>query len=183
MKAYVIVVIGLLVVGCGKGNQTAKESPQKTPTKEPTLEEKVKKKIMDENLMQLIRMEQEGKEFMDKILSSPSIVNVDESDFVGDYFYEMTLPENNKETGKIIVRKHNSIYYLQWTRDDGPVYTGIGIRKGNGLSVCYSYSLFREGERGVSIYWISDGKEISGEWTFLGDTAPDIQTDKWKRIK
>ena len=177
MKNILITTIAaVLVVGCGEAQQLSPLAEAK-----PVAEAAAHR---DSELEEHFRgLEQEGKEFMDKILSSPSIANVDESDFVGDYFYEMTLPENNKETGKVIVIKYNSIYYLQWTRDDGPVYTGIGIRKGNVLSVCYSYSLFTKGERGVSIYWISDEKEISGEWTILGDTATDIQTDKWKRIK
>ena len=49
MKVLISILIGLLVVGCGKGNQTAKESPKATPSnnstakpvKELTLKEKV----------------------------------------------------------------------------------------------------------------------------------------------
>ena len=33
MKALIPILIGLLVVGCGKGNQTANEKPNKTPSK------------------------------------------------------------------------------------------------------------------------------------------------------
>ena len=41
MKVLISILMGLLLLGCGKGNQTANESPKETPIKEITKEDVV----------------------------------------------------------------------------------------------------------------------------------------------
>ena len=91
-----------------------------------------------------------------------------ETDFVGEYTYRLTLPGGAIETGEVVVKRKKSIYYIKWTRDDGPIYFGIGIKTGNLMSVCYSYSISDSGERGVTVYTLSSEQKISGRWTYMG---------------
>ncbi len=99
---------------------------------------------------------------------------------VGQYTYKQELSGGQEETGNVTVQKKGEIYIVHWIRDDGPEYRGVGIRTGNTLSVCYSYSTFFIGERGIAVFKITSGPNLVGQWTKLGGDGK-IHPDVWTR--
>src|SRR5689334_22822214 len=77
----------------------------------------------------------------------------DEIDIVGRYNYASQLQGGGTETGTTEIRKQGETYQISWLRADKVAYTGVGIRTGNILSICYSYP--GAGERGLCVYKIT----------------------------
>jgi len=97
-------------------------------------------------------------------------------DIVGKYTYVQKLPAGGTETGTVTVRKDGETYGVAWVRADKVSYSGVGIRRGDQLSVCYSYA--GAGERGVAVFAIKPGPRLEGKWAVMGGDGV-LYPDTW----
>lgn len=88
----------------------------------------------------------------------------DEPDIAGTYLCEGTQLEGLKYKARVEITKLGDSYSVKWTRGLDMAHLGVGIRKGNLLSVCF---LTGKGA-GIAVYRIEKGPKLIGEWTELG---------------
>ncbi len=62
------------------------------------------------------------------------------------------------------VQRHGDAYLVRWSVGKATAYVGVGIRKGNTLSVAWT----NRGSLGVSVYEIDKGPRLFGTYTELG---------------
>jgi uncharacterized protein (TIGR03067 family) len=89
----------------------------------------------------------------------------DEPDITGSYLCEGVLLDGNKYKAKVEIQKLGDAYMVRWTRGIAEAHIGVGIRKGNLLSVCFAAG---RGGAGIVVYQIDKGPRLVGEWTDLG---------------
>jgi len=85
-------------------------------------------------------------------------------DIVGRYRAESMAPDGTRQVTGAEIQRHGDAYLMKWTRPAGILYVGIGIRRGNTLSVAW----MNKGSVGTSFYQIEKGPRLSGSFTELG---------------
>jgi hypothetical protein len=70
-------------------------------------------------------------------------------------------------SGICVIAKKNDVYLVSWMIGAGSSFTGIGIRQGNQLVVSWSLSGDRGLVRGVNLYQIQSGGQLTGRWATL----------------
>jgi uncharacterized protein (TIGR03067 family) len=88
----------------------------------------------------------------------------EELNITGNYKSESTQLNGEKQTADAEIRRIGDSYLLSWKKGILDAYVGVGIRKGNVLSVCWG----NKGQVGVCVYQIQQGPRLEGEWTILG---------------
>jgi uncharacterized protein (TIGR03067 family) len=83
---------------------------------------------------------------------------------VGRYKSTSSGLEGARQTTTAEIQKHGDAYQVKWSVGRGVAYIGIGIRKGNTLSVAWA----NRGTVGVSVYAIEKGPKLVGSFSELG---------------
>ena len=89
----------------------------------------------------------------------------DEPDITGTYRCEGVLLDGNKYKATVEIQKIGDAYTVRWVRGIAEAHIGVGIRKGNLLSVCFAAG---RGGAGIVVYQIDKGPKLHGDWTELG---------------
>ena len=85
-------------------------------------------------------------------------------DVRGKYTSTSFGPDGKKQTMAAEIEKRGDGYLVKWIVPGGVAYVGMGIRKGNVLSVTWA----NRGNVGLSVYTIEKGPKLLGEFTELG---------------
>jgi uncharacterized protein (TIGR03067 family) len=88
----------------------------------------------------------------------------EELDITGKYRSESIQFNGEKQTADVEISRLGDSYLLRWKKGIFDAYVGIGLRKGNVLSVCWG----NQGQVGICSYQIDKGPRLVGEWTVLG---------------
>jgi uncharacterized protein (TIGR03067 family) len=85
-------------------------------------------------------------------------------DIVGKYTVTADQGTGQQATMTAEIKKLGDGYQITWSVPGGVAYTGIGIRTGDVLSVTWG----NRGSVGLSVYRITRGPKLSGQYTMLG---------------
>ncbi len=88
----------------------------------------------------------------------------DEVDIAGIYDCAGTEMDGNRYTARVEIRRVGDAYAVSWTKGTTPMHVGVGLRKGNVLSVSFA----NPGMAGIAVYQIEKDRKLQGEWTELG---------------
>ena len=69
-----------------------------------------------------------------------------------------------KQAADVEIKRLGDAYLVKWSKGILDAYIGVGVRKGDVLSVCWA----SQGQLGVSVFHIDKGPRLVGEWTMLG---------------
>jgi uncharacterized protein (TIGR03067 family) len=83
---------------------------------------------------------------------------------IGRYKSTSSGLDGARQTATAEIQKHGDAYMIKWSVAGGVAYIGIGIRKGNILSVAWA----NRGNVGVSVYTIEKGPKLVGTFSELG---------------
>ena len=124
-------------------------------------------------------------------LTAPAARRADQPELQGVYRCDGSNPDGSPYRGIVEIAKNHDTFQIRWTFPDRRSAFGIGLVRGNTLSVSY----FGAGTAGLAIYKIEEGKRLVGEWTVAGadgsvyaetltklsENPRDPSTDEWKR--
>jgi uncharacterized protein (TIGR03067 family) len=88
----------------------------------------------------------------------------EELSITGHFKSESVQLNGERQTADVEIRRLGDSYLLSWKKGILDSFIGMGIRKGNLLSVCWG----NKGQVGVCVYHIEQGPRLEGEWTVLG---------------
>jgi hypothetical protein len=91
----------------------------------------------------------------------------EELDITGVYQSEFYCAPGQKMAMKATVSRWGDAYLVEWSKDGSTLWYGIGIRKGNALSVSY----ITTGNMGVLVYEIKPGPKLIGMFTEMIGTG------------
>jgi uncharacterized protein (TIGR03067 family) len=87
----------------------------------------------------------------------------EEMDITGVYQSEFGGGKGPKTVMKATIGRWGDAYLMQWLKDGHVAWYGIGMRKGNALSVSY----INAGNIGISVYEIKPGPKLAGMYSAL----------------
>jgi uncharacterized protein (TIGR03067 family) len=88
----------------------------------------------------------------------------EEIDIAGKYTSESYELDGSKQTADVEIKRLGDAYMIKWSKGILDAYVGMGVRKGDTLSV----SWVTKGQVGVSLYKIEKGPRLVGEGTMVG---------------
>lgn len=83
---------------------------------------------------------------------------------VGRYKSLSLQLDGSEHRADAVITRRGDSYVINYMRGSAVTYVGVGIRKGNVLSVCWA----NRGQAGISVYTIEEGPTLSGHYTELG---------------
>jgi uncharacterized protein (TIGR03067 family) len=83
---------------------------------------------------------------------------------IGKYTSDTYGPDGKKASLSAEIQKQGDAYLVRWTAPGGVAYIGMGLRKGDTLSVAWA----NRGTIGLSVYRIEKGPKLIGQFTELG---------------
>lgn len=90
----------------------------------------------------------------------------------GSYHAEGGNAEETLYEADVLIAQQGDVYVVEWSSDGEVFSAGVGILKGDTLSVGFA---FENGSFGVVVYEIQDDGSLEGEWTQTG--SEDILTE------
>ncbi len=88
----------------------------------------------------------------------------DEPDIAGVYDCQGTEMDGNKYTAKVEIRRVGDAYAVSWAKGGGLMAVGVGLRRGNVLSVSFT----NKEMGGIAVYTVAKDRTMAGEWTEVG---------------
>jgi uncharacterized protein (TIGR03067 family) len=88
----------------------------------------------------------------------------DEADLSGTYRSDAIDIDGRKHTTDVDIQRRGDAYFVTYRKGKAVGYVGIGIRKGN----VFSMSWVSQGQAGLSVYHIEEGRRLVGSFTQLG---------------
>lgn len=85
-------------------------------------------------------------------------------ELVGRYESESVGSDGKKLRTAAEIQRHGDAYMVRWSSGPATAFVGVGIRRGNTLSVCWA----NRGTIGLSVYEIGPGPRLVGVFTELG---------------
>jgi len=85
-------------------------------------------------------------------------------DILGNYKAESVQVNGDKQTADVEISRLGDCYLVKWSKGILDAYVGIGLRKGDTLSVCW----VNQKQIGACLYQIEKGPRLVGVWTMLG---------------
>ena len=98
-------------------------------------------------------------------LGAAAAAYAQQPNLTGRYAAEGTNPDGKPYRSFVQIEQDGDTYLVRWLEREGqPVAIGIGMVRGDWLSVSYL-----GGRRlGVAVYHIEKGPQLKGQWTVLG---------------
>jgi hypothetical protein len=97
-------------------------------------------------------------------------------DLSGVYDCEGMQFDGKKYKAKVEIERLGDAYSVTWAHGLGRAHLGIGIRKGNLLSVCFAARTQEGVMTGIAVYEIDKDAKLHGDWTELGGVGI-VQTE------
>ena len=82
----------------------------------------------------------------------------------GEYTSMTPGPDGTEQTADVEIEKLGDTYSVTWKRNNATHSTGVGIRRGETLSVCWA----TQGQTGIAVYQIEKDGKLVGRYTTLG---------------
>jgi uncharacterized protein (TIGR03067 family) len=88
----------------------------------------------------------------------------EDPEIVGVYQCEGVELDGNKYSSKVEIQRLGEAYSVRWSKGVAQMHVGVGVRKGNLLSV----SFLNKSMAGIVVYQIGKDRKLHGEWTEFG---------------
>lgn len=88
----------------------------------------------------------------------------EELSLIGRYKSLSIQLDGSEHRADAVIQRRGDCYTVSYMKGSAVTYVGVGIRKGDTLSVCWA----NRGQAGVSVYKIEDGPNLIGQYTELG---------------
>lgn len=91
-------------------------------------------------------------------------VRTEEISLAGRYKSLSLQMDGSEHRADAVIQRRGDAWIVSYMKGNAVTYVGVGIRKGDLLSVCWA----NRGQAGISVYRIEDGPNLVGHYTELG---------------